>query len=60
MDFFRFDLGVGREITQFSDHNTSISPIIRNKTATVGCIYLKDNSVLGMHPAKMSSAISHR
>ncbi|PAF19168.1 cupin, partial [Shouchella clausii] len=26
-------------------------PIIRNKTATVGCIYLKENSVLGMHPA---------
>ncbi|MBG9448072.1 cupin [Cytobacillus firmus] len=51
MEFFRFDLDVSREISQFSSHNASISPIIRNRTATVGCIHLKDNSVLGMHPA---------
>lgn len=51
MEFFRFDSGISREITQFSSHNASISPILRNTTATVGCIHLKENSVLGMHPA---------
>ncbi|CAM3698571.1 hypothetical protein GCM10009865_39580 [Aeromicrobium ponti] len=51
MEFFRFDTETSREITQFNSHNTSISPILRNTTATIGCIHLKDNSVLGMHPA---------
>ncbi|MBT2688862.1 cupin [Bacillus sp. ISL-47] len=51
MELFRFDAESSREITQFNSHNASINPILRNTTATIGCIHLNVNSVLGMHPA---------
>ncbi|AZU60239.1 cupin domain-containing protein [Neobacillus mesonae] len=52
MKFFHFGREVRREITAFNSINVGITPIVKKEApSSVGCMYLDEESVVGMHPA---------
>ncbi|MGD6854964.1 cupin domain-containing protein [Bacillus infantis] len=50
MKLFRFD-SAGKEVSKFGSLNSYYTLLSREITVTVGCMHLKEDSVLGMHPA---------
>ncbi|MGD6843784.1 cupin domain-containing protein [Bacillus infantis] len=50
MKLFQFD-SAGKEISRFGSLNSYYTLLSREIPVTVGCMQLKEDSVLGMHPA---------
>lgn len=52
MEFYKFDKGTGKEISNFNSSAFTMSRIILTEKVThIGCMYLEENGVVGYHQA---------
>ncbi len=52
MEIFRFDSAIGKPITQYNSSGMTLSSIVRTaQPASISCLHLDPNGVVGHHPA---------